>query len=236
MQVSPSDVAMKFLVRVRDRIATRGLSIQLSSNSVGVAPFIHKMRRSGVQIREVFDVGAHDGSWTRQVRPLLPKSCSFVLFEPNESHNEHLRTTGAPYFNVVLSDSVKEVPWYGVGGLGDSYFQEAGRTFASFSPSMRTTTTLNEVVKQHRLVVPDLLKIDTQGSELDIIRGSSDFISDVTLVLLECPLVEYNTGAPDLRDYLSEMSSLGFVPIDVTEVHRMNGVAVQIDIAFRNMH
>lgn len=233
--IALSQGSMKLLLRERDRVAMCGLSVQMSEYSVGLAPFFYKMKRLGISIRDVFDVGAHDGSWTRSTKRLLPRSCRFVLFEPNDSHNDYLKTTNEPYFNVLLSDSVRKVPWFGIGSLGDSYYREVGSTFASLSPRMRETTTLNLLVKQHALNVPNLLKVDTQGSELDIIRGSSDFISDVSIVLLECPLVEYNSGAPNIHDYLTEMSAWGFTPVDITEVHRMNGVAVQIDIAFKNL-
>lgn len=89
-------------------------------------------------------------------------------------------------------------------------------------------------MRNFQLPIPQLLKVDTQGSELDILAGSSDFISSVKYVLLECPLVEYNLGAPNIQSYLSTMQDYGFVPIDITEVHYMNHMAVQIDIAFLN--
>jgi FkbM family methyltransferase len=185
------------------------------------------------EIRVVYDVGAHNGSWTNQVSRIL-KSADFYLFEPNKNHNSQLEKTGFKYFNDVLSDQCKTIEWFGVGGLGDSYFKESSQSFENVSSIEIVTNTLNSYVADRNLPVPQLLKIDTQGSELDIIAGSCNFISSVKYVLMECPLIEYNLGAPNIQKYLTTMSDLGFVPIDVTEIHYMNGKTVQIDIAFIN--
>ena len=209
-----------------------GFNLSLTKYSSGLIPFLikHKLAK---EIRVVYDVGAHNGSWTNQVSRIL-KSADFYLFEPNKNHNFQLEKTGFKYFNDVLSDQKKTIEWFGVGGLGDSYFKESSQQFEKVSPIEIVTNTLNSYVADFKLPIPQVLKIDTQGSELDIIAGSCNFISSVKYVLLECPLVEYNLGAPNIQKYLTSMLDLGFVPIDVTEVHYMNDKAVQIDIAFIN--
>ena len=220
------------LLYLRDQLSKLGIQIQLTKYSPGLIPFLVKQNLAK-EIHVVYDVGAHNGSWTKQVSRIL-KSADFYLFEPNTNHNSLLEKTGFRYFNDVLSDQAKTVDWYGVGGLGDSYFKDSGQTFASISSRSVLSNTLNHLVQENELPIPQLLKIDTQGSELDIIAGSSDFIGSVKYVLLECPLIEYNLGAPNIQSYLSTMQDYGFVPIDITEVHYMNQMAVQIDIAFSN--
>jgi FkbM family methyltransferase len=223
---------MSKLLALRDSLTKLGLHLSLTKYSSGLIPFLikHKLEK---EIRVVYDVGAHNGSWTNQVSRIL-KSSDFYLFEPNKNHNSQLEKTGFKFFNDVLSDQTKTVEWYGVGGLGDSYFKDSGQTFASISSRKVLSNTLNHLVQENKLPIPQLLKIDTQGSELDIVAGSSDFIGLVKFVLLECPLIEYNLGAPNIQSYLSTMHNLGFTPIDITEVHYMNNKVVQIDIAFLN--
>jgi FkbM family methyltransferase len=223
---------MSKLLALRDSLTKLGLHLSLTKYSSGLIPFLIKQKLAK-EIRVVYDVGAHNGSWTNQVSRIL-KSSDFYLFEPNKNHNSQLEKTGFKFFNDVLSDQTKTVEWYGVGGLGDSYFKDSGQTFASVSSRKVLSNTLNHLVQENKLPIPQLLKIDTQGSELDIVAGSSDFIRTVKYVLLECPLVEYNLGAPNIQSYLSTMRNLGFDPIELTEVHYMNNKVVQIDIAFLN--
>jgi hypothetical protein len=52
------------------------------------------------------------------------------------------------------------------------------------------------------------------------------------LVYMECPIVEYNLGAPKLNDYLEFMKKLGFRPLKIFEQHMQMGVLIQIDIMF----
>ena len=223
---------MSRFLTLRDSLTKLGLHFSLTKYSPGLIPFLIKQKLAK-EIRVVYDVGAHNGSWTNQVSRIL-KSADFYLFEPNKNHNTQLEKTGFRYFNDVLSDQCKTIEWFGVGGLGDSYFKESSQPFENVSSIEIVTNTLNSYVADRNLPVPHLLKIDTQGSELDIIAGSCNFISSVKYVLLECPLVEYNLGAPNIQKYLTTMSDLGFVPVDVTEIHYMNGKTVQIDIAFLN--
>jgi FkbM family methyltransferase len=220
------------LLALRDQLTKLGLHVSLTRYSSGLIPFLVKQNLAK-EIHVVYDVGAHNGSWTNQVSRIL-KSADFYLFEPNTNHNSLLEKTGFKYFNDVLSDQKKSIEWFGVGGLGDSYFKESSQPFENVPPKEIVTNTLNSYIQDSQLPVPQLLKIDTQGSELDIIAGSSDFIGSVKYVLLECPLIEYNFGAPNIQNYLITMQNLGFRPIDVTEVHYVNNMSVQIDIAFAN--
>ena len=82
------------------------------------------------------------------------------------------------------------------------------------------------------LPFPDFLKIDTQGSEIDILKGSNKTISQCTLIYLECPILEYNLNAPNFHEYITFMNSIDYVPIDICELHKIDNVLIQIDILF----
>lgn len=78
------------------------------------------------------------------------------------------------------------------------------------------------------------MKIDTQGSELDIVQGGWSTLKAAKFIVLECPLVQFNEGAPNISEYLVKMRELGFIPWSTVELHFMLNVFVQIDIAFIN--
>ena len=44
-----------------------------------------RVRRRGMRIETVYDIGAHRGEWTRDIRVSLPDA-EFILFEGNEVH------------------------------------------------------------------------------------------------------------------------------------------------------
>ena len=51
-------------------------------------------------------------------------------------------------------------------------------------------------------------------------------------LLLECPIISYNKGAPNINDYIKYLNSIGFIPFEPGEIHRIDHVFVQIDIFF----
>ena len=55
---------------------------------------------------------------------------------------------------------------------------------------------LNTVVKNNHFLLPDLIKMDVQGAELDIIKGGLDIINNAKYLIVELQDTEYNRGAP----------------------------------------
>ena len=94
------------------------------------------------------------------------------------------------------------------------------------------TTTLSHYVKSNGLNFPDFLKLDTQGSELDILKGCEDGLSKIKVILVEMPITSLNIGAPTLSDVVVFLESHDFVPVYLSEIHKLIGILAQIDIAF----
>jgi len=84
----------------------------------------------------------------------------------------------------------------------------------------------------HNLPIPNLLKIDTQGSELDILTGSTKLIGKTELIVCEMPIIEYNRGSPVISDYLKFFSQNDYIPIELVEVHHAENTLLQIDVLF----
>ena len=59
----------------------------------------------------------------------------------------------------------------------------------------RTTYTLDELYDGYTATF-DLVKLDTQGSEIDILNGGSHMIKNTTAIIVEVSHVEYNENAP----------------------------------------
>ena len=80
----------------------------------------------------------------------------------------------------------------------------------------------------------DLIKIDTQGSELDIIIGGKNLCSHAQGILLEVSLEPYNDSAP-LKDEVDIfMKDFGFAPrlILGQSHHPIHGHVIQHDILY----
>jgi hypothetical protein len=99
---------------------------------------------------------------------------------------------------------------------------------------VRLSKTLKTLCEKHNIDKIDLLKIDTQGSEILVMEGLGERINDIEFIELECSLIEWNIGGCSLQDVIDYLKDK-FIIFDVIELHRLNGNDLfQIDIIFQN--
>jgi FkbM family methyltransferase len=154
------------------------------------------------------------------------------LFEANSSYIPDLQRSGFVFYQTVLSSPHrKQVQFYNGTDTGDSYYKENTKWYESKSSIVVDCKTLDQMVKTHNLPLPNFIKLDTQGSELDILSGAS-FLDSVDLVYTECPIICYNKGAPNIQEYLDFFKKRDFIPIEIFEIHKLEDTLLQIDIMF----
>lgn len=198
--------------------------------------YLKNAQLAGLNIDVVYDIGACSGYWSLGLKSSVLPNSSFFLFEANESRSQELNMTGFPYYIGILSKpDVNYVDFYSKHSTGDSYYKENTIHYDQQTSTRLPCKTLLEVISENNLPIPNLLKIDTQGSELDILEGCSSILEEIDLIFLECPFIEYNIGSPTLQDYLNYMKGCGFIATDILEVHTAEHVILQIDIMFINI-
>jgi hypothetical protein len=69
----------------------------------------------------------------------------------------------------------------------------------------------------------DLLKIDTQGSELDILLGGSALLPAVSVIKTEVEFVRLYENQPLFDDIVRKLSSFGFRFVDFTDLATLGG-------------
>ena len=106
---------------------------------------------------------------------------------------------GYKYHIGILSDeNDKVVKFYQNDFLfgGNSYYREIGYDNGSVFPEEnfleKKTRTLDSIVEEKQFPYPDLLKIDVQGSELDILKGAKNVLKYVKYLIIELQNIEYN--------------------------------------------
>ncbi len=84
------------------------------------------------------------------------------------------------------------------------------------------------------LARPSLLKIDTQGAELDVLAGAEGIMSQIDVVIIEVSFHQFRAGAPELHEVVGRMAELGFRAYETLEGHyrAADNAQAQVDIAF----
>ena len=201
------------------------------ADSPTLAGLLYLLKQKKVTIDSVFDIGAYKGFWSREVRKSFPNA-EFKLFEPNEIHNKSIVNLGFTPINFLLGrNSGDSVVFYSKGQTGDSYFLEKNNEYLGSEKVMHTLS-LDDFVQNNGFQWPDFLKIDTQGSELEILKGSEAGLSKISVILVELPITSLNIGAATLSEVVLYLEDHNFVPIHLSEIHNVIDILIQIDIAF----
>jgi beta-1,4-mannosyl-glycoprotein beta-1,4-N-acetylglucosaminyltransferase len=151
----------------------------------------------------IYDIGANVLNWTKEAKNIW-NDAEIIVFDAIKSaeflYNEH----NYKYHIGVLSDADDKIVKFYENSehpAGNSYYKEVGHEKSNeLYPENKFTeqlsTTLARVVKNNIFSLPDLIKFDVQGCELDIIKGSIDIVNHARYLIVELQTMEYNKGAP----------------------------------------
>jgi FkbM family methyltransferase len=189
--------------------------------------------KNNITVDVIYDIGACKGAWSRDVQTKCFPNADFFLFEANPAYVNDLKALEFTSFNTVLSNPGREyVEFFNGTNTGDSYYKENTGWYDEQSSIKLPCATLDSVIEKYNLPTPNFIKIDTQGSELDILAGAESIINKVDMIYTECPIIQYNEGSPNISEYLEYFKSKNFIPLDIFEIHNMEHTLLQIDIMF----
>jgi FkbM family methyltransferase len=184
----------------------------------------------------ILDIGANIGQFHTLAKNTFPNSAIFSI-EASPDCEPHLMKITENYYIGLLAKDNSEYDFYSRKGdmtcTGNSVYRELTQFYSDDQI---------QILKQQGIRLDDLfesdsefdlIKIDTQGSELDIITGGINLCKKAKGILLEVSLTQYNQGAPLHEEVVSFMKNLGFTPKITLDESRNHG-SHQQDILFIN--
>ena len=147
----------------------------------------------------IFDVGCFIGNFSRNLKKKLNlKNKNFYLFDANPN----LKIKDFKYNNLVFSDKIQIRNFY-----LNEFFPSSGsslkedtkndlkwnytRKLITLSPNKGfkilkvKTNTIDNFCKNNKIIKIDILKIDVEGSELEVLKGSKKILNKTHLIQLE---------------------------------------------------
>jgi FkbM family methyltransferase len=200
---------------------------------------IRILKEKGYLPDTILDIGAHHGNWTTSIKQIFHDS-KYYLFEAID-YPELKRFEGdnsVKVFIVLLNDKIEQVNWYQMKNTGDSIFREKTKHFTDCEILKRESVDLNTHVLQNNILQESkniLIKIDCQGAEISILKGSTTILEKTDFIILEMPLFgQYNEGVPSFLEHIEFMNSIGFIIYDIIDNHYINNFNMQVDVIFIN--
>lgn len=185
----------------------------------------------------ILDIGANTGQFYKTCKSAFPDSYIFCI-EASQSCEKHLKQITNDYHIGLLTKDTGTYDFYTRKGdptsTGNSIHRELTPFFGDDEVEVIKTkgTPLDSLFTEDSKF--DLIKIDTQGSELEIISGGLSLCKQADGIMLEVSLIPYNEGAPLKDEVLSFMDNIGFYPAEELGFnhHPITKELIQIDLLF----
>lgn len=186
----------------------------------------------------IIDIGANHGTWVRLWKDAFPKS-NFILIEPQNWLE--------PSFKDLLDSKTIFLP-VGAGKENGTFLftinseRDDSSTFSLSSDEAHSRgykqieipiQTLNTIVQQNGNIIPDIVKIDAEGLDVEVLEGASNLFGKTEIFLVEAS-INSTFEANDITKVITYMDSKGYRTFDITDINRpfKNKVLWLVEIAF----
>ena len=197
------------------------------------------LQATDVHIKYVLDIGSYHGQFGDTVRAVWPEA-QVISIEAEEQH----RSINPSQITACLGKEDNQ--WVEFHTLppgsittGASYYKELTGFYQNSVTVPLRTMTLDSLYRANSWSADwanhGLVKLDTQGSELDILSGAQSFIKEQKprFFLLEVSHQQYNLNAPLASQTVKYMNDMGYNWIDIWEItHDSRNMLLQSDLLF----
>ena len=182
----------------------------------------------------IFDVGSYKGTFSKQVlKRFSHRNIIFYLFDPlkqiinfdneaykNFNYYDYALNSKKPGIKKFYLNNFLHASGSSLNGnsFKDSQYKFSRNLIAFFLNPFKKmvkiikvkTNNLDNFCKQKKIKNIDILKIDTEGTELDVLNGSKKILKKTKLVCIEiqCPKNEFENKVKKIEKLLGENFNL----------------------------
>ena len=181
------------------------------------------------------DIGAYEGYWTLDLLEVFP-SARVMMVDAQKNKATFLEKIKKQYpateYCISLLSAVDGEERYFCENETDSHISNA--PVQDLPCYVMQTRNLDSLLKETGFPLPDLLKLDVQGHEIEVLKGASAALSHAEICLLEVTLFDMGNSSPLFLDVLNFMENKGFQVYDISQFMRrpFDKTLYQVDMFF----
>lgn len=200
---------------------------------------LQRLEKMGLSPGMIVDCGARFGAWTKLAKKVFPNA-NVLMVEAHPDTEPYLKDV-CKVFHPLVEYQIALLgprPQEGVPFIVTEKMGAGSSVLPELSNVPRNTVhlpmkMLDSVLYEHMVSEVDLLKLDVQGYELEILKGATEALKSVEVVLMETSLIAYNLNAPLFHEVCVFMKQCGFVLFDICDVARWHELTLfQMDVIF----
>lgn len=187
--------------------------------------FYDTLKKFNFHPKHIVDVGANHGTWTREALRHFPDA-HFTLLEPQhwlkKSFADILDSNPKVHFHPVGAGEKEGSFQFTLSDRDDSssfrYTPEEAKTLG-FEQIEIPVVTLNNLLAKEDLPVPDIIKIDAEGLDIDVLKGTSNFFGKTEIFMVEAGVVIKSIDN-SILNMINFMDQNGYRLFEITDINR----------------
>ncbi|MDB4902154.1 MAG: methyltransferase, FkbM family [Mucilaginibacter sp.] len=201
------------------------------------------IKSDGFNAKTIFDVGANIGTWTLLAKSFF-SNAAIHAFEPLSNHiqkfEENTRTIKDVHLHSFCLGNENKESVINVSSFSDSssILNAAPLEFEQYrikkvSEEQILIKRLDYLIDQNLLPIPDIVKLDVQGFELEVLKGMGEYLNKVSYLIVEVSFKEYYYGQPLFLDIANFLSAYNFNVYAFGHSTPTGSELGQIDVLFK---
>lgn len=190
--------------------------------------FLSFLKQRGWECHAVYEINARNAEWSKEIKERVLHDSTFVLFDSNPHVQHHFDRSGMIYYVAVYLDSVNEQQ--------RMVFFDNDNTDICTSDidSLRSperymyinTRTLDFIIENYHPPVPNLLRLNTYGNELDALKGGK-------IILRNTEVIICSMNISQVTEYTKFFENNDYYPVDInTNISIPDKFIKRIEIIF----
>lgn len=202
--------------------------------------FLEDIRDRGFTPTAILDVGANNTSWSKIAKEVFPQADCFMI-EPQIEMKPFLDSfcenfPGSKYFlagaGAIAGELILNI-WDDFSG-SSLIAPESTQSKRVVEQRRIPIVTIDSLIENGNLPLPDLVKLDIQGFEIEALQGGLKLLENAEILILEVSLLRFKQGMPIFHEVIDFMANKNYLVYDFPGFLRRpyDGSLGQIDICF----
>lgn len=224
----------------KDSGDANNLTGQYSRQTGDINILFNDFLKRGLKINYILDIGAHSAGWIRNAVQYYPEATAYLI-EPLSEMEKSLKQfcvdhPGSKYFLNGAGAREETLYLTAESSLEGATFVPEINPYLISSKIQREikVITVDSLIKAGLISIPEIVKIDVQGYELEVLKGAELLFGKTEAFILEISLFEFVKGTPVFSEVISFMAQRGYEVYDFAGFLRrpFDGALGQIDVCF----